>query len=163
MSSDNRLYKRWAVPLTVALLVLGLVSAMVYGNRATAAPVAGGTEGAPSGLPTTTPDGRQILYGEDGIMPVFIEDPVTERGAPIQIGPQHVRRPPRMPELFPGGTSHRTEPFRIATPEEQARLRWGPEYEWSVANGLPLFPPDLEPFAGPLAAEAEAAVDIDEE
>ena len=30
-----------------------------------------------------------VLYGEDGVTPVYIEDPVVEYGIPIPIGPQH--------------------------------------------------------------------------
>ena len=30
-----------------------------------------------------------VLYGEDGVTPVYIEDPVDEYGISIPIGPQH--------------------------------------------------------------------------
>ena len=34
-------------------------------------------------------DAPLVLYGEDGVTPVYIEDPVDEYGIPIPIGPQH--------------------------------------------------------------------------
>ena len=54
-----------------------------------------------------TADGRLVIYGDDGLTPVFIEDPVDQLGFPIPVGPQHdakavrgrlaVARVPRIP------------------------------------------------------------------
>ena len=34
-------------------------------------------------------DAPLVLYGEDGVTPVYVEDSVDEYGIPIPIGPQH--------------------------------------------------------------------------
>ena len=31
-----------------------------------------------------------VLYGEEGDMPIYVEDPVGECGLPVPVGPQHL-------------------------------------------------------------------------
>ena len=141
-------YISMSVPSTRLILLIALAVAGPLTFYLTRVAGAGDGGDAPVGTATgATDDGRLIVYGADGLTPVYIEDPVDARGVPIPVGPQHPRYPMGDAERFPALLSSQPEPAgppRVATLEETARGLWGPEYEWRVENGLPLLPEWLE-------------------
>ena len=97
-----------------------------------------------------------VIYGEDGLTPVFVEDPIHEEsGLPIPIGPQHQATAVRVP----GRAIPTQPPARLVSLEEAAAELWAggwDEVNRRKAAGLPLLPPHIRAQYDRMVAEEAA-------
>ena len=100
----------------------------------------------------TYPADPVIVYGPDGVTPIYVEDPVDEQGVPVPRGPQHERHVITLPMSEPRPAGPRGP---MATAEDLARMEWGPEnYQSRVDRGLPVVLPHHEEMAARPPAES---------
>ena len=98
---------------------------------------------ATAGPPAERSPDPAIVYGPDGLTPVYIEDPVDRYGTPVPVGPQHDATAVRIPLV----ETPAVPPAPFATYEESLRnLIGNEEYEWRLENDLPM--PPLDGFEG---------------
>ena len=69
---------RYRKSVTAAVATLGVAGAAFIALHAKAAP------------PALEADVPFVILGEDGVMPIYVEDPTDEFGLPIPVGPQHL-------------------------------------------------------------------------
>ena len=100
------------------------------------------------GNSVTFPDDPLVIFGPDGVTPIYIEDPVDGSGVPLPIGPQHQRMYFQAREMPPGPPAP-----RASLREAALTACWAEEeVDRKLRQGLPPMPPDM---MGPYEAEME--------